>query len=355
MAKPELVTLPFLLLLLDRWPLGRIDERSGRPTHLGFLVVEKLPLFMLSAASSVVTYLVQQRGGATAMMGLPLAVRAANAVVAYGLYLGKTFWPQRLAVFYPHHGLPPIAAVAGSLLLILAGTAVAVALRGTRPWLLTGWFWFLGSLVPMLGLVQVGYQSMADRYAYLPLTGIFLAVAWSAKELASRGPRGRWPAAVSALLVLAALGLQARRQTAVWRDTKTLFGHALEAVKDNWLAHQNYGALLLQERDLAGAMRHLQVAVRLKPDHPDTLYNIGRVHLIRGEWLAASAAFRLSGELNPGDADSRVDLGNALFNLDRFEEAAAAYERALRLRPDFEEARVNLDKTRRMLQALRGG
>jgi len=335
MAKPVLVTLPFLLLLLDYWPLGRVAARAARPRDLRCLAAEKIPLFLLSAASSAVTYRVQHRGGATAMMGLPFAVRAGNALVAYGRYLGKTFWPQDLAVFYPHEGVPPAAAVAAALVLIVTGAAVALWQRETRPWLLTGWFWFLGTLVPMLGLVQVGYQSMADRYAYLPLVGLFLIPAWGLRDLVSRRPRLRWPAVAAALLVLAALSSQSRRQSTVWKDTKTLFGHALAVIDDNWLAHQNYGALLLQERELEGAMRHLQEAVRLKPDHADTWYNIGRVYLIRGEWPAAAAAFRQASGLSPGDPDALVDLGNALFNLDRFDEAAAAYERALRLQPDF--------------------
>lgn len=353
LAKPVLVTLPFVLLLLDVWPLGRAVA-AGRPRlrRLGWLALEKTPLFAVAAAGSAVAWYAQHRSGATTMLELPLAARAANAAVAYARYLGATVWPADLAVFYPHPGWWPAPAVAGAVALLAGVSFLALAQLRRRPFLAVGWCWFLGTLVPMIGLVQTGWQSLADRYTYLPFVGLGLAAAWGGGELVGRRPRLR-PAAVAALaLVLVALAATSRRQAATWKDSRTLFTHALAATGDNWLAHQNLGALLVDGGEPGAALAHLAAALRARPDVADIWYNVGCAHLARRAWPAAVDALRQAIALDPGDADYHGNLGVAYSALGRVAEAAAAYRRALAIDPGLQAVRIRL----RIAEAkLRGG
>jgi hypothetical protein len=229
LAKPMLVTLPFTLLLLDRWPLGRAS--AGWKA----LVVEKLPLFALSIAACVATFLAQQAGGAVASVErFPAPVRVANAIWSYVAYLELTLWPRRLAVFYPHPGSSlPAWKVALAASILAAMTSLAVMLRRSRPYVLTGWLWYVGTLVPVIGLVQVGNQGMADRYTYVPLIGIFVIVAWTAASWGSH-------TTIPAVAVVLALAAAARAQVMEWRDTVTVFTHALAVTGPNPTALVNW-------------------------------------------------------------------------------------------------------------------
>jgi hypothetical protein len=270
-AKPMVVTLPFVLLLLDVWPLGRLRWEPGWRGRLGRLALEKLPLLALSAAASLVTLHYQ----ATSLVGLeivPWRLRLANAAVSYAVYLGKILLPRHLAVFYPLSLEIPAwkAVAAGGLIALL--TALALWRVRREPWLLVGWLWFLGTLVPVIGLVQVGRQAMADRYTYLPSIGIFLAVCWELPELAgarARGARGR--AALAALAVAAILALAAgtRAQVRSWSDSAALFRHALAVTRDNYVAHLGLAKALMQEKDWTGAAAHYRAALALRPGLPD--------------------------------------------------------------------------------------
>ncbi len=231
MAKPVAVTFPAALLLLDWWPLGRLRGRRDLPR----LFIEKTPLWIMAAASSSVTVLAQRAGDSFASAELyPAWARLANAVRAYLGYLGLAIWPAGLTVFHPHPGrVVPVVPVILAALALAAATLAVAARRRALPWLATGWLWYLGVLVPMIGLVQVGDQGMADRYTYLPLTGIFMALAWSLPRLQSRA---RLALGAGALVLLAALGVASRRQVAVWRSSETLFAHALAVSPGNYVA-----------------------------------------------------------------------------------------------------------------------
>lgn len=257
MAKPMVVTLPFALLLLDFWPLDRL--------HLGWrrLGVEKLPLLALSAVSSVITLRYQEESLARLDV-VPWSLRAANAVVSYGTYLGKLFWPRDLAVFYPIELAIPLWKVAGAALLLIAITALAVWRARREPWLLTGWLWFLGTLVPVIGLVQVGRQAMADRYTYIPSIGLFLAVVWTVAGLLKEHRALLAAAAGTVILALAAI---TRVQIGYWADSATLFRHALAATDDgNYLAHIGLGKALMGEKDCEGAAAQFRAVLARYPN-----------------------------------------------------------------------------------------
>ena len=384
MAKPMLVTVPFVLVLLDVWPLGRLrgsgvqaaggERGAGAPARgPAGLVAEKWPLFALAAASAVITFVVQRQAGAMASVEtISLGRRLANALVAYWQYVGMTLWPVRLAPIYPlppHSSLIlPLAAAAG---LVLA-TLVVVGQMRKRPYLAVGWLWYLGMLVPVIGLVQVGAQSHADRYTYLPAIGLVIALVWGVGEAVARSRAGRAAATGACVLVLAVLSVATSRQVARWRDTVTLFSHTLAVTRDNPVAHDQLAGALVRQGDPQAAIPHLREALRLWPrygdarnrlgvalarlgryeeaaeqfalalrrgEHPETHYNLGRTHAMRGGFEDAireyEAALRLDGEHYP----SLVHLGEALNSRGRFPEAEAALRHALRRRPDDDQAR----------------
>ena len=288
MAKPQVITFPFVLLLWDYWPLGRMslppDETRPapatgvvmQPRSLAWLLVEKLPLFALSAASAVVTTVAQRAAGATSgIQWHPFATRLENAVVAYVRYLGKAFWPSHLSPLYPHpgnslKGWEAMAAGTGLLLI-----TVWVLQQRRRRYLLVGWFWFLGTLVPMIGLVQVGVQAMADRYAYLPFVGLFIAVCWGVADLAQQHHVPlTWQGATTAAVLLS-LAVVTHRQIDYWSDNVMLWSHALQVTTGNWVAENNLGHALLNVGQEEQAIQHFRAAVAINPIDPDSNLNIG--------------------------------------------------------------------------------
>jgi len=387
LAKPMLVTLPGLLLLLDYWPLGRSAPGAGPPAEgrgggrlrrWRRLVWEKAPFFGLSLVSCVVTFLAQKRGGAVAsLIHIPLGERVANAATAYAAYLWQTFWPLELAVFYPHPVHPAGAKVLASLLVLLAVSAGVFL--GRRPWLIMGWLWFLGALAPVIGLVQVGDHARADRYTYLPLVGLFIGIVWTATGFAAARPAWRKPLWGLAACVGVLLGLETRVQLAHWKNSETLFRRALAVTGRNYLAHNNLGNVL----DLSGrhedAKRHYEATLRIRPDFAGTHYNLANVLTREGDFDAALQHYRAALALQPNYADAHHNLGvllarrgrvdealehyqaalrsnpafadahnsrgNLLFQQGRLDEAAAAYRAALQTRPDFLDARLNLALT----------
>ncbi len=368
-AKPMLVTLPFVFMLLDFWPLGRMGTGSigtgsverhgtvpvpmeGRGTverrgtvPVPTLLLEKAPLFALSAASSAVTYIVQKQGGAMSSLAhVSFPVRLANALVSYVLYLWKTVWPSGLTVFYPYlQRRLPWWQPAGAALLLLLATLLILRAAGRRPYLAAGWFWYLGTLVPVIGLVQVGLQSMADRYTYLPLTGVFLAAAWGLAD-AAPARRSRRAAAVAAVAVLLVLSVLTRFQVGYWRDGVALFEHSVSSLPDNWLAHLNLGVVLASRGKLDEAMAHYRASLRIVPDFPDAYYNIGNVLARQGKMTEALEQYRLSLKYDPGSARARNNLGATLANLGWFDEAEEQFREAMRLDPGNTDAASNLAK-----------
>jgi tetratricopeptide (TPR) repeat protein len=335
-----LVTLPFVLLLLDYWPLGRCTAAPGaRPPW--FLVLEKIPLLALAAASSAVTLWAQRSGEAMRTVeGFPLAERWSNAAVAYVTYLWKTVWPRDLAVFYPHPGagLPPWK-VGASLLVLILITAVALRARRRSPYLIVGWLGYLGTLVPVIGLVQVGSQSMADRYTYLPLIGLFVIVAWGLPDALRR--LGGW-LVVPAAIVIVALSVSTRAQLEVWRTSETLFEHALEVTERNYVAHNNLGIVAAEGGRLDEAIGHYEAAVRIQPNHAPLHVNLANALVKQSRHDEAYRHYRRALELDADSADAHYNLGSTLAVQGRFEEAIAHYNEALRVDPDDPRAHNNL-------------
>jgi Flp pilus assembly protein TadD len=341
------------------------------------LVVEKIPFFALAAAASIVTFVVQKQGGAVvAMENLPLGARAGNAMISYCRYLGKTFWPTDMAVYYPHPGHWPLAEVllAG---LFLAGISALVFMRRRRqPFMLVGWLWFVGTLVPVIQLVQSGQQAMADRFTYVPSVGLLVLIIWGAHELA-RGWRHH--ATVLSLAGAAAAVLcmaLTRQQLGYWQDSETLFRHTLKVTRNNYialinlgsalggkgrieeavsqfqqairlkpddtLAHENLGVAFDIEGRTDEAMSEFQEAIRLKPDYADPHYNFGVALDNAGRFDEAISQLQTAIRLGADDADAHFNLGNAFLNKGRIDEAIGEYRAALRLKPDYANAQKNL-------------
>lgn len=342
-AKPMLVTLPFVLLLLDLWPLGRF-----RPGRLRPLLLEKLPLLALSAAASAAT-LVAQRGALAE--ALPLGQRLANALVAYATYLGKILLPRDLAVFYPMPPALPTWKVAGAALLLAVLTAAALQLGRRATYLPVGWFWFLGMLVPVIGLVQVGSQSMADRYTYLPAVGLFLIAAWGLPDALPRRKAARPILTTATLAAILVLALAARAQTVHWRNTITLFHHAAAVTEGNYVAHLNLAEALREAGRREEALEHYRAAIAARPRLPRAYAALGGALRSWGHPAEALPPLRTALELDPTDARTHATLAMALDDLDRTEEAIAALRRALELDPSMANARRGLE----LLQTRSGG
>jgi tetratricopeptide (TPR) repeat protein len=335
MAKPMLVTLPFVLLLLDYWPLGRIRNSEFGLRAFAKLFPEKIPFFALSAASCVVTFLAQHQGGAVAtLQHVPISYRLENVPVAYVTYLFKLFWPARLAVFYPMPDkLSPLTVAAAVLVLLFISAAVWFG-RKRGPYGLVGWLWFLGTLVPVIGLVQVGGAALADRYSYFPSIGIFLALALGAGAAAGKF---QLPKAVSALAAGAALSaclFLSHRQLNFWSDDVALFTHALAVTKDNATARLNLGVALEADGRKADAMAEYRAAVKLDPDSAIAHNNLANLLDDAGRPDEAMAEYRTALRLNPGFELAHDNFGTLLVELGRFDEALQQYAEAARLAPD---------------------
>jgi Flp pilus assembly protein TadD len=337
MAKPMLVTLPFVFLLLDYWPLARYRAAglSEQPETGWALVREKIPLFAIAAASGVITYIVQQRGGAVSSLALiPMGARIANAVVSYVRYLEKTFWPLNLSVIYPHPGssLPTSLVFLCGLFLVSATVAISLQAKG-KPHLPVGWLWFLGSLVPVIGLIPIGSHAMADRFTYLPLIGVFIIIAWGVPE-PMPGKRFRWVIGVPAMAALLALTVRAYDQVEYWRDSFTLFEHALECTPRNSLAHNQLGAALHERGEVEAAIRHYRMATSISPDYVPPRNNLGVALLEVGQASEAIPLLEQVERSRPRDVQVRIHLATALQKVGRVNEAVLRYRDAAHLAPN---------------------
>jgi len=341
LAKPMLVTLPMVMLLLDCWPLDRfVANAASIRSRAARLILEKLPLLALSAGCAALTIANQRAIGAMRTVEeVSLAGRWGNAVVAYGWYLLKLVWPRDLAVFYPHRAWPAglIIIAALALLLVTAG-AVWLLLRRRRPALAVGWCWFLGVLVPVIGIVQVGDQSYADRYAYLPMIGLLLALA-GAVEFARDGRRAR---AALAVAVLLALGVATWIQTGYWQSSVALFERALAVTPKNALAHNNLGAALEQEGDAEGAKRHYRAAIEDDGQYALAYVNYGSSLAREGNHVEALAQFEKARAIRRDNPMALNNMGVILMKQDRRAQAVGFFRQAVTLRPDFTAARTNL-------------
>jgi tetratricopeptide (TPR) repeat protein len=383
MSKPMAVTLPLTLLLLDYWPLRRFaftaETRAQWFSSALKLFAEKLPLFILSIISSAITFIAQRGGGAVdSLQILPLWVRLANAAISYCHYIRLMFWPDPLIVYYLHEktNIMASAAVLSAIALLLV-TAACWYFRKQRPYCLMGWLWFLATLVPVIGIVQVGDQALAERYTYVPLIGLFIAVVWLVGDAVASSPKIKVAAQVLAIAVIAACAIKTQAQLAVWKDTKSLFSNviavnprgevpnlslgvayakekqfalaqqylelALDYSPRSYLAHNNLGTLFNNQGLSQQALNQFQLSLAIKPDQPVVLSKVGRIFAESHRFSEALVEYTQAVRLNPTDAYAHNDLGVALFEVGDYEGAAGQFSEAVRLDPTYADAKRNLD------------
>ncbi len=346
MCKPMLVTLPFVLLLLDYWPLQRmskVEERGASKTAvsaLGSLLLEKLPLLGLAIASAVVTVFAQH-DAIQSFEKFSLPLRVGNALISYVAYLGQMFWPSGLAVLYPFAARDVgVSKVVLSLVLLAGMSAGAFVLR-RRPYLLTGWLWYLIMLAPVIGIVQVGVQARADRYTYLPQIGLYLLLTWAAAELCAGWRLRRVVLGGCAAIILVALIFCARVQTAYWRNCESLWTHTLACTSDNAIAQNALGSARLKMGSVDEAITHCQKALQIKPDYVDAHINLGNALLQKSGVDEAIAHYQKALQIVPGGAEIYNNLGSALLQKGKVDEAIAQYQTALKIKPGYAEAHYN--------------
>jgi len=384
MSKSMLVTLPLVLLLMDYWPLKRLwpeEEKNG--FAVGRLLFEKLPLVIMSVLVCVITVIAQKSGGAVATISIvPFSQRIGNALISYCQYLIKMFWSVDLAVFYPYP-VNPIAGwkVVAAFVALLAITIVVILLKRRR-YLLVGWLWYLGTLVPVIGIVQVGAQAMADRYTYIPLTGIFIMLAWLAGDIVAQWRHKKLIVGVVGSAILGALGILALRQVSCWRDTAALFERCAAVTPDNVVVHRYLGLGFAKNGDIESALREFKATLRFEPTDTRTFYNIGvmltllgrtdeaieyynrvlelkpgdadtcgalaSIRISRREFDRAIELYRQGLNRNPGDGGLHEGLGLLLLRMGRADEAIAEYKQALKINPASKDAQAGLEKARAM-------
>ena len=388
MAKPMLVTLPLVLLLLDYWPLGRFQKAlhhnnagQDRKKIRRHLLLEKIPFFVLSACSCAITFLAQQKGGAVMTTNIiPIDLRIANALISYAKYIGKMIWPSRLTVFYPHPSdkLSLWAAVLAAILLFIISVWV-INLAKKRGYLTVGWFWYIITLLPVIGIVQVGLQAMADRYTYVPLTGLFIIVAWGLADISTKWPYRKAVLTILSVTVLSAMAIASRLQVRHWRNSVTIFEHALKVTDDNYVAynslarqlyeegkidqaiaynyqalqiksyylpaHISLGQMLLETGRYDKAVKHYATVLQIQPDNSAVYKNMGNALLKQGKTREAIEKYQQVLRLTPDNAKVYNDMGIALSRQDKLDSAVANFNKALQINPEYAQAHYNLGYT----------
>ena len=373
MAKSMLVTLPFVLILLDYWPLRRFSsgervivnqqvpkssgpKKTGKKTSrqiparpeitnvgktshaaaLGIrpLLWEKVPFIILSILASIITFYFHQKTGGIATM-IPLGQRLGNAALSYASYLWKMFWPTNLAFFYPYQNPLPAGQVAASAILLLLITAGVLYLRNRKPYLLTGWFWYLGTLVPVIGIVQAGNQAMADRYTYIPLVGLFIMIAWGTYDLAHKLPQHKIVLSLAAIAVLAALSAAAWEQIGYWNNNIVLYEHAIAATSGNYLAHHQLGVFFVDQRKIKEALPHFSEALRIKPDFALAHIGLGNALMLQGKLAEAEGQFREAIRIGPPLPETYLGMGTLMQTRGKTDEGIAYLRKALEIDPSY--------------------
>lgn len=338
MSKPMVVTLPFVLLLLDYWPLKRFNQPDGHSVTRR-LILEKIPLLAVSGAACVATLFAQQE----AITPLPLALRIGNAVVSYVAYIGQMIYPAGLVVYYPHPGSSlPLWKIIAAFILLLGISAGALATRRKHSYFLFGWLWYLGMLVPVIGLIQSGLRAQADRYTYLPQIGLYLLLTWTVADLSAGWRHRRWLLGSLSTVILTALIFCARAQTFYWRNSEALWTHTLACTSDNSIAQNNFGVVLLQKGNIEEAITHFQTALAINPDYTEAHNNLGYALFQKGSVDEAISQYQQALQINPDYANAHNNFGTALIQKGNVDEAIIQYQRALQINPDDAEVHNNL-------------
>jgi protein O-mannosyl-transferase len=346
MSKPMVVTLPFVLLLLDYWPLNRLPiDESGKNLHIKLtkLLLEKIPLFILSAVSAGITIIVQRQSGALKSFDvIPLTDRLANALISYVNYIIKFIYPVKLSIYYPYPNQIPGWKLVASAAILTAISWAAIKFMRQKPWFIVGWFWFIGTLVPVIGLVQVGMQSIADRYMYLPMIGLLIPVAWGIPELLAKWLYKKAILTVSAACIIIIFFWITKTQLDYWADTYTLFKRAIAITEDNFFAYKVWGDELALKGDYEAAQKIFLTALKIKPDDFDAIESLGRLAYRNKNYDQAISYYSKALMLNPSNPEIYNKLGVVFFSQHAFEQAREKFEIAVRLNPKFDEAYYNL-------------
>ena len=372
MSKPMLVTLPFVLLLLDFWPLERwkkgltpeankpvqngavplkkkrkqrkatsfveknVATSAGSSAPIGYLFREKVPFIFFALMFSIITIWAQNKGGAVvaSLERFPFSERLSNAIVSYVSYLGKTFWPVDLAVFYPYEHAFSAGGLLGAVLILLVISIIAIYFVKKAPFFLTGWLWYLGTLIPVIGLVQVGRQSMADRYMYLPSIGIGIIIIWGLAYLLPQEKIRKFILVPTAAIVLVILSFLTWQQCGYWKNSITLFEHTLQVTKNNYLAHTNLGIALAADGKIDQAMAHYDAALKIEPNYDNAHYNLGNIYMRQGNNEEAIKHFQEAVRLTPKYFPAHNNLGVLFEKQTKYQEAIAHYRQAFLLKPN---------------------
>ncbi len=361
MSKPMLVSLPFVMLLMDYWPLGRLQSRLPEKgarlklTRLPLfrLILEKIPFFALAAVISVVAFFAQGEA-VQPTEDFPPGLRIGNALVSYVIYIKKMFWPNDLSIFYPYPQTIPLWQVAGSGLLLFTLSILSLKIAQRRPYAAVGWAWYLGTLVPVIGLIQVGNQSMADRYTYIPLIGLFIIIAWGIPDLFGQWRYRKHTLAVSASLLLSVLSVCSWLQVRHWKDSIALFAHAIDVTDGNWMAHNNIGFPLVQKGRSQEAIRHFSEAVRIKPDFAEAHLNLANTLALGGRLEEAIRHFSEALKIKPDLADAHIGLGVIWARQGNLDKAVHHFIKATHINREDIMARQYLDRALKQRRRLRG-
>jgi len=354
MAKQMLVTLPFTLLLLDFWPLGRVNDntlkRITQKHHPGIitflsnlqtfirnnkhLLLEKIPLFMLSILSCFVAYYVQKTGGAVKSLSqFPIDIRLSNALISYLQYIAKMLWPFNLAVFYPHPGTLSASKTILSFLIIASCTLIAIHTLKKYSWFAVGWFWYLGTLVPVIGIIQIGSHALADRFVYIPFIGIYIILAWGIHFLLSNWNKKKLGIAILSTCFFSILIVVSWKQTSYWRNSASIFNHALNTTENNYIAHNNFGLALENQGDILNAIEHFKKSVSIKPNYVIALNNLGVALENIGKPEEAIVHYKKAIQINPKYPDPYINLAFILFHKKQYSEAIKRCYKALTINP----------------------
>jgi Flp pilus assembly protein TadD len=346
LSKPMLVTLPFLLLLLDYWPLDRLSlkiDKAGKKHSLPYLLLEKVPLFVMVLVSCIIVFNNQKSIGAMGLMeNHSLFVRLANTFISYMQYIIKMIWPSRLAVFYPYPLNVSVLYAVISAAVLLTVTILVLRFAKLHRYLVTGWFWYLGTLIPVIGIVQVGLQAYADHYTYIPYIGLFIMLAWGLPQLLSNWPQRKIALGAAMVIVLTTLGICAHKQTSYWKNSITLFSHALEVTQNNYIAYNNIGLAYGNLGRVSQAIEDFSQAIKIKPDYSEAHYNLGLAYFSLGRGTEAIEAYKQAIRLKPDYTLAYSNLGVAYSGQGRWPEAIETFKQAINIKPDSAEAHANL-------------